>query len=287
MSIFCEAPSCTKLVSFKLLQSNPRFCSDHIPELKISPKSNVKLLSGYFLKRPYVACRYQCISCKNPAKYALSTYQFPVFCSIHKNEDSIYVREHIQRIQFRKEKGKKTTEFCRFENCVKYATMGKDRESKRQFCRKHAPSDYVDLAHKCCSFEGCKKRGLFGKDSESKRQFCKKHVPPGCIDSVHGRCSFEGCKKRGLKKIFGNGLVKYCTKHRPKSIGLEMCFGVNCLEDGIWLAKDMKWYCSNHKPNNSIRHDKKRKIKDEEGENKRVKLEPIQVRLGEVTVDDN
>ena len=80
------------------------------------------------------------------------------------------------------------------KNCSKRASFGEDYKSKQEYCKTHAPSNYVDVVHSHCVV--CNKRAGFGWLDKSGERYCFKHAPSGALEVGHRKCEYTDCNIR-------------------------------------------------------------------------------------------
>ncbi|MHB1954306.1 MAG: hypothetical protein ACYCOU_11215, partial [Sulfobacillus sp.] len=72
--------------------------------------------------------------------------------------------------------------------CKKWASFGKPGTKDAEFCRAHAPPEYLDVVSRRCAAPNCDARPSFGKPGTKDAEFCRAHAPPEYLDVKHKRC---------------------------------------------------------------------------------------------------
>jgi hypothetical protein len=148
-----------------------------------------------------------CKKCERRAAFNFQDYDFPLFCSIHKEEGMIDLKNKSQR--------------C--EKCSKYATYNLEGQKKARFCLEHKEDNMINVKNKRC--DKCDSIANFGfcaqlpvkcaKHKEDKMYFKPKRV---CIGNDE-----EDCKELAT---FGITEPKHCEDH---STDKEVCLlGKKC-----------------------------------------------------------
>ena len=152
-------------------------------------------------------------------------------------------------------RGKAKRKECKEDGCEKHPSYGLPGTNKTEYCKKHAPDDYEDIAHKRCKHSGCKKHPSYGLPGSKKTEYCKNHAPDNYEDIAHKRCKHSGCKTNPTYGLPGSKKREYCKNHAPdnyEDIASRRCKHSGCKTRphyGLPGSKKME-YCSKHAPDN-------------------------------------
>jgi hypothetical protein len=108
------------------------------------------------------------------------------------------------------------TKRCKEENCNLIPSYGKEGSRSKEYCKEHAPVGYVTIASKKCKHENCDIIPIYGHPDSNLIEYCSSHAPDGYIDVVHKKCKDENCNIRPNFGKEGSTLAEYCKEHAPK-----------------------------------------------------------------------
>lgn len=107
----------------------------------------------------------------------------------------------------------KWRKYCEYQNCHILPSYGELDTKNPNFCKEHAPIDYVNVVSKKCKHTECNLRASYVFNNKEK-EYCKTHAPLGYYLPIK-RCLHENCQtipnygKPGGKKEF-------CSIHAPE-----------------------------------------------------------------------
>ena len=142
---------------------------------------------------------------------------------------------------------------CKYVGCTKQPVFGEDGSKIAEYCKTHAPVEFVDVKHKRCKHTGCKTIPTFGKDGTKIAEYCKIHAPIQYVNVKDKHCEHVGCKTRPSFGKDGSKIAEYCKTHAPikyVDIRHKHCKYLGCKirpnfgKDGSKIAE----YCKTHAP---------------------------------------
>ena len=161
-------------------------------------------------------------------------------------------------------KGSKLAEFCKSHapedyvdikskrclKCDKIPVFGKPGSKQADYCKSHAPENYIDVKSKTCL--KCDKRPIFGKPGRKKVEFCKSHAPEDYVNVKNKICL--KCDKQTTFEKQGSKKVKLCKTHAPKDyvdVKKKICAYKNCKTRAHFgYLFQLKIHCAKHRNNN-------------------------------------
>lgn len=102
---------------------------------------------------------------------------------------------------------------CKFENCPKRPYFGQPG-SRPEFCKLHAPTEFVDVQNTRCKYNDCTKRPSFGISGSHSVEFCKLHAPTGYVNVKKSPCLHDKCTKHPSFGVPGSH-PQFCKAHAP------------------------------------------------------------------------
>ena len=136
---------------------------------------------------------------------------------------------------------------CMYKGCDKYPVFGEKGTNKREYCKDHAPINYVDVVNKKCKYTGCVKHPTFGKLGTKCAEYCKEHCPFDYVDVLNKKCLHSECDTQPRYGYSGYS-PEYCAKHRTPRMVLypknkEKEEEKNCSYCGVIIHYNEE-YCS-------------------------------------------
>ena len=95
-----------------------------------------------------------------------------------------------------------------------YGPMG---TKKRNFCKQHAPSDYINNISKRCFYLHCNIQPCYGLLGTTFAVYCKQHAPAEYVDIKNKRCLYATCTTFAHYGLPGYS-SEYCAKHKTNEM---------------------------------------------------------------------
>jgi len=140
--------------------------------------------------------------CKTRPYFNLEGNTKPIYCSTHKKEGMIDVKNKT----------------CIYEGCKIIPIYNLEGLTKGIYCSTHKKEGMVNVRHKICIYEGCKIIPNFNVEGNTNALYCSTHKKEGMIDVRHKICIYEGCKIRPNFNVEGNTNAIYCSTHKKEGM---------------------------------------------------------------------
>ena len=145
-------------------------------------------------------CIYE--GCKIIPIYNLEGLTKGIYCSTHKKEGMVNVKDKT----------------CIYEGCKIQPIYNLEGEKNPIYCLTHKKEGMVNVRHKICIYEGCKIIPNFNVEGNTNALYCSTHKKEGMIDVRHKICIYEGCKIRPNFNVEGNTNAIYCSTHKKEGM---------------------------------------------------------------------
>ena len=127
-----------------------------------------------------------------------------------------------------------------------------------EYCKTHAPSDYVNVKSKRCKEANCSTLSTYGKGGSKLAEYCKTHAPSDYVNVKHKRCKEANCSTLSTYGKGGSKLAEYCKTHAPSdyvNIKSKRCKEANCSTQSHYgIPSYQPEYCAKHKKQNMVLH---------------------------------
>ena len=142
---------------------------------------------------------------------------------------------------------------CQSVGCKTQPVYGAEGSGKPEYCKTHAPKEYVDVKNTTCIHPNCKTQPSYGAEGSGKAEYCKTHAPKEYVDVKNTTCIHPNCKTRPVYGAEGSGKAEYCKTHAPKeyvNVKDKTCIHPNCKTQPVYGAEGSgkAEYCKEHKP---------------------------------------
>jgi hypothetical protein len=260
MPKLCDFETCRKQASYGDFYGQPIRCKLHKEETH-------KLVSQL--------CQQG--ECKITPSYNYENEETCKFCSEHKKDEMVDIKNKNKQCQHQNCKTRATYNFenekrgkfcikhkienminvmdknCEYTDCKIRATFNYENEKKPRFCKSHKLDNMCDIVNKKCESELCKIKPHFNYDGEKIPRFCSQHKLDGMIDIIHDVCVFPNCKTQPIFNYESESKGKFCHKHKLINMidvkNKNKCKFNNCLKQPAFNFKNTKigLYCVEHK----------------------------------------
>jgi hypothetical protein len=189
--------------------------------------------------------------CKKQPYYNEEGETNTLYCSIHKTEDMINLKDK--------------TCIHKDENgipCKIFPVYNIEGKKEALYCTEHKLNGMVDVKHRTCIHKGCKTRPNFNMKGEIKGLYCKLHKLDGMTDVTSKTCicileNGTRCTKRSSFNTEGEKEMLYCGKHKIDGMvdvhHKQRCVyigenGIRCkFNPNFNIEGEKRLYCSIHK----------------------------------------
>lgn len=139
----------------------------------------------------------------------------------------------------------------RCKDCGVGATFGKAGSKRPEYCRVHAPSEYVDVRNRKC-LDCAKKSPVFNRPGEKSGLYCKDCASQyaDMVDVKNPQCQVSECTKQPAYGYEGTTRATHCSPHRlPGMVNLKdkPCQHALCHKLAIYGFDGLRVYCKDHK----------------------------------------
>jgi hypothetical protein len=142
---------------------------------------------------------------------------------------------------------------CNYDDCKTRSSYGDPETKISEFCKKHAPLEYINVVSKRCAITGCNKQANYGKKDSTNAEFCPSHAPKGYINVRRPLCQHVDCYTTAS---FGDAVSKtlqYCAMHATKTcvnLVSKFCKYPECKTIAAYGKPGSKKleFCSKHSP---------------------------------------
>ena len=189
--------------------------------------------------KPVKFCIHE--DCKTRCNFNFPGQEKPIYCSIHKKEGMIDVK-NIK---------------CCEPDCQTQPSFHFPGESHGIYCSKHKKEGMINVKDKLCVHEGCNVQPSFNMPGMKKGIYCVKHKKDGMINVGVTYCQKEGCLRQGSYNYPNEKKGIYCSDHKEKdmiNVTEKKCLEFDCHVSPSFNYVGEKYgiYCSKHKQEEMI-----------------------------------
>jgi hypothetical protein len=179
-------------------------------------------------------------TCQTTPAYNYKGCSYGLYCSKHKQENMINVKNRI----------------CKIENCNKRPIYNFENE-KALYCSEHKQENMINVVTIKCNEKNCKTIAYFNYKDEKSGIYCSEHKQENMVDVKSKKCVYKNCFKFANFNYENEKIGIYCSEHKQENMFCmkgKRCNEENCNKFSNFNYKDKKTgiYCLEHKKENMV-----------------------------------